>query len=483
MCSCVGEKSSMKENLIYEIACRISQTYSHNIRTGGKIEFIRDQGPLRRDIRAPGFEWSQDSMRNLAKVLWASQRAHSYAMAAYRVFSKMNSSSFSPDGLLGGRGYIQAVKDMRTGLSQVAEVLSSFSDTVQDELNANHWKEIPKNQVTGDLIQDAEQVKANPEQVVEQAYADVAPEDTSEYDVPVENPDPDDFNPNFKGSGSEYEESEEDEDNSSQTQTASTELTNTLQNPIQDRPDYGAKRKVKKDEPGSMLPTDASEQPLGKTESEIVMHTVSPDHGSYATAFHRAIQRLTGKNNDIRTSSHGCYRIVCDGCSSIVAQCHCHNAMENDIIVPSCPNCDFRLSSSSIPTETLPGPRIDHIGPGEGDPNDGNEWSSDDLVGLGLSSGVNESDSLLESEVQDGVSPYMDPTDGDNSVLNIGTRVARQNYSWLPGSRNEKNLNYYDRGLTNEDIEWMRDHSDPDPPEGPLDSDRYNTSFLWGVNF
>jgi hypothetical protein len=430
----------MRLSTLEAIAARVAGSPG-KIRTAGKIEFVKDSGPLRRDIRAPGFIWSQDAMRNLAKVLWASQRAHSYSMAAWRVFSKMHSSSFSPDGLLGGRGYIQAIKDMRTGMSQVAEVLSSFSDTINDELNADHWKAVPQNGVTGDLVQDAQEVKNNPDQFVEEEYAEVAPEDTSEYEVPIANPNPEEFNPEFES---------DSESNDEQSQTASTKRK-ALLSPLEDRPDYGSKKKKKPEdeEPGSMLPSDTSEQPFGKTESEIMMHTVTPDHGSYATAFYRALRRLTALESSRTASTH--------------------------------------RADTSVPVETLPGPRIDHIGPGEGNDaghyNDGEEWPSDDPTGDGLSSGVNDSVCLLEDVIQDGVSPYSNPTDGDDSVLKISSRIARQNYSWLPGSSNSKNLNYYDFGITDEDMEWMRDHSDPDPPEGPIGDVRKNTAYLWEVEF
>src|SRR5689334_19808218 len=100
----------MNEDLFRRIATTVSHIkpmHAHNRRIGGRIEFVRDQGPVRRDIRVKDFDWSPECLRNLAKILWAAQRAHSYAMSSYRLFSKMPSASFSPDGMLGGKGYIQ----------------------------------------------------------------------------------------------------------------------------------------------------------------------------------------------------------------------------------------------------------------------------------------------------------------------------------------------------------------------------------------
>jgi len=142
------------------------------VRTAGVIEFKRDTGPLRREIRAPGFQWSSDSLKTLAKVLWSAQRAHSYSISAFRLFSKLPSSSLSPDGLLGGRGYIQNIKDMRTNLAAAVEAMSSFNDTVQDEINADHWRapEEPVDPETIEVMEDVAEIRQDPDAFVEDEY-------------------------------------------------------------------------------------------------------------------------------------------------------------------------------------------------------------------------------------------------------------------------------------------------------------------------
>ena len=184
---------------------RIAQRVANpgRIRTGGTIEFKKDQGPVRRDVRVKEFEWSSESLRDLAKILWAGQRAHSYAMAALRIFSKMPSSEFSPDGLLGGRGYIQSVKDMRSSLANTVELLSSFTDTVHDEVNADHWAASEKKAGIEGIVSDAENVKSNPESFVEKEFEDESEEE------PLVNPAP--KNPEVDGKEEEQEDEEEEE--------------------------------------------------------------------------------------------------------------------------------------------------------------------------------------------------------------------------------------------------------------------------------
>jgi hypothetical protein len=115
------------------------------------------------------------------------------------------------------------------------------------------------------------------------------------------------------------------------------------------------------------------------------------------------------------------------------------------------------VASSSIPVETLSGPRVEHIGPGQsgeefGYYTDDYDYPSDDLLGEGFRS----LSPLYENELTDNTGKYVDPTRSDGSSY-----IA---YSWLPGSRNEKLMPYYDRSATAEDIEWMRQHDTPDSP-------------------
>lgn len=330
------------------------------VRTAGRIEFVRDQGPVRRDIRVKDFEWKPETLRNLTKILWAVERAHGYAISALRLFSKTPSSEFSPDGMLGGRGYIQQVREMRSGLSQAVETLSAFTDTVHDEINAPHWA-AGEDPVATEMVEDAQEVKADPEGFVEQQFRRELP------DAPQElfNPSPDDYNPFLDG-----------------------------------------------DEEGGY--SNEAEAEDGEDEGTGWWDQYSDD-------------------GDARTSA-------------------------------------ARVADSSIAPETLPGPRVMHIGPGEspeefGYFTDQGEVPSDDPLGEGFS----QFDRILEDGSEGGITGDDNATDGDESMFKLSAgAVARAaaTYSWLPGANNQKPMNYYEPGLTEAEVEWMRAHSDPDPPPG-----------------
>ena len=61
-------------------AAKLSSGRTGKVRTAGRIEFVRDQGPVRRDIRVKDFEWRPETLRNLTKILWAVERAHGYSI-------------------------------------------------------------------------------------------------------------------------------------------------------------------------------------------------------------------------------------------------------------------------------------------------------------------------------------------------------------------------------------------------------------------
>jgi hypothetical protein len=108
-------------------------------------------------------------LKPLSKALWASTVALGHALTAYRHFSRIKSATVSPDGLLGGRGYVMKLAEMRQKLYEASEALSAISDTIYDEISAPHWR--PKLAQLDDddqedvrrFINEAQEVMENPE--------------------------------------------------------------------------------------------------------------------------------------------------------------------------------------------------------------------------------------------------------------------------------------------------------------------------------
>lgn len=96
-------------------------------------------GSLRRQIPR-GFVYDPRALKPLARMLWALSVALGHSLTAYRQFARLKSSTVSPDGRIGGRGYVMDVRDVRSKIQEACELLSAVSDTIHDEINAPHWR-------------------------------------------------------------------------------------------------------------------------------------------------------------------------------------------------------------------------------------------------------------------------------------------------------------------------------------------------------
>ena len=173
------------------------------------------------------YDYDPRALKPLARMLWTLSISLGHAMTAHREFTKLKSATISPDGLIGGRGYVMSVKDVRGALHDACEAISSVSDTIHDELHAPHWRpklgELESQDVESveRLVGDAERVLENPEdesfvqdglnqaeEKGEQAELEEGEVSNPESDERFQTPPP----PAFKGKGEDEDEDEEDED-------------------------------------------------------------------------------------------------------------------------------------------------------------------------------------------------------------------------------------------------------------------------------
>lgn len=149
-----------------------------------------DSSGVRRNI-PKDHEFQARALKPLSKALWASTVALGHALTAYRHLSRLKSATVSPDGLMGGRGYVMKLSEMRQKLYEASEALSAISDTIHDEINAPHWK--PKLAQLDDsdkedverFIEEAEDVMENPEGEAEEEIEEIEGKD-SEKGGPAE---------------------------------------------------------------------------------------------------------------------------------------------------------------------------------------------------------------------------------------------------------------------------------------------------------
>jgi len=103
--------------------------------------------PHQKEIGAPtqrkiptDHKFDPKALKPLVKMLWASSVALGHTLTAHRQFSRLKSVAFSPDGLVGGQGYVLSVKAVRAKLYEAGELLSTICDSIYDEVNGPHWK-------------------------------------------------------------------------------------------------------------------------------------------------------------------------------------------------------------------------------------------------------------------------------------------------------------------------------------------------------
>lgn len=85
-------------------------------------------------------EFDKKAVKPLVETLWALSVALGHVLTAHRHFSRLKSVSFSPDGMIGGRGYVMSVRDVRSQLFEASDQISAICDSLFDEINGPHWK-------------------------------------------------------------------------------------------------------------------------------------------------------------------------------------------------------------------------------------------------------------------------------------------------------------------------------------------------------
>lgn len=158
-------------------------------KTAGEVIFKKDRSgdvgswayadvpPSKREIPRD-FNYSPRHQKPLAQVLRSSLAALGYILMAYNRFARLKSSRLSPDGSLGGRGYIQKIQDMRKQYMNCVEAMSALSDTLYDEINAPHWALYSRQEDQGDkddvsrLIEDVQTIREDPQEWAEKEMAE-----------------------------------------------------------------------------------------------------------------------------------------------------------------------------------------------------------------------------------------------------------------------------------------------------------------------
>ena len=96
-----------------------------------------DRGDSRRNL--DGFEYDTTKANVLKKALHNVNVSLGTLLSAMKDLSLLRGSEITPDGMLGGRGFIMPFKEMKSKINSAIGDLSDITDTIADELTNPKW--------------------------------------------------------------------------------------------------------------------------------------------------------------------------------------------------------------------------------------------------------------------------------------------------------------------------------------------------------
>lgn len=103
------------------------------------------------------YPFKEKGVRAVAKTYKNLADAFLCLSKALNNFSSCKSSEISPDGKLGGKGYIQPIKTIRTSMAECLNIMSDLIDTFHDEVNSPYWKKttVEENPIVKEILNQA----------------------------------------------------------------------------------------------------------------------------------------------------------------------------------------------------------------------------------------------------------------------------------------------------------------------------------------
>ncbi|RKY75714.1 hypothetical protein DRQ07_11450 [candidate division KSB1 bacterium] len=138
-------------------------------------EFLKTAAVVRREI-PDDYKYNKSKLKHLKHILHNTNVALGTLTSILNEFSKIKGPDISPDGLLGGIGYIIPIKDIKQSVNNAVHNLSDIADCIADELTNPKWngdedKEIKK------LIKEKDKAVEKVEEEMEENEEEVTPED------------------------------------------------------------------------------------------------------------------------------------------------------------------------------------------------------------------------------------------------------------------------------------------------------------------
>lgn len=140
------------------------------------------------------FKYNPKKIKHLKRVLHNVTISLGTLTSSLIELSKLKGPDISPDGLLGGRGYIIPFKEVKETINNAARDLSDVADTLADELSNPRW-DVKDDKDVKKLIKEKEEAIEKVEEVDDNVDPDdlatLKVEEESKSEEPVPDFDPD----------------------------------------------------------------------------------------------------------------------------------------------------------------------------------------------------------------------------------------------------------------------------------------------------
>lgn len=98
---------------------------------------------LNRDLKGTA-PYKPDNIKYVVDMLTQLNTANITLAKAADTLGSISAHEISPDGLLGGRGYVMTIKDIRANITSAENLVSDLVDTLSDELTNPKWELTPE---------------------------------------------------------------------------------------------------------------------------------------------------------------------------------------------------------------------------------------------------------------------------------------------------------------------------------------------------
>ena len=128
-----------------------------------RLERTAASSGLRRQI-PDDFKYNAKKLKHLKHVLHNISISIGTLSSALTEFARVKGPEISPDGHLGGYGYILPIKDIKQDIYQMIQKLSDVADCVADELTNPKW-DAKEDKEVKELIKEKEEVEEKVEDI------------------------------------------------------------------------------------------------------------------------------------------------------------------------------------------------------------------------------------------------------------------------------------------------------------------------------